>query len=392
MLHLAIKLKILSCLLCFQCLTSIAQETLYNFVQLGDYQVGFTEKLLLDEQYSYNADNYNGKKPYFIQIWHPIKTKKQTYLSVKDFFVFKENAPLKTVQQQLTTQYQNLYIQDYLSENLITGDSNNYGKHSYQNIVELIGNLKTRSIATTTIQPNNFPVIVYHNGSQGHPFENFAMAEYFASRGYIFISASFELQFKNNPFGMLPYERYITEEEEESLKTVTAFAKSLSNSSQLFFIGHSMGAQMGLRTFGRDSTIKGMVSLETSIEFKTDDEKIKELWPEVYQKVITEKVNYPFPILCCAATGNKKPFNFMKNIKTPQIKYLSTKIEFEHNAYLTLFYLRYFLDNTIQQTDKAVIKNRLPLYIKHLKAIHTFIDDIYNNINKPTPQSILITE
>jgi len=387
------KSKIIFYLVFIQCVTINAQDNLYDFVKLGDYQVGFMDTLVLDVKYDYNAYDYKGRKPYFVQIWHPTKKKKKNvYLNVKDFFVFKQNTNLKTVQEQLTTEYKTLFIRDYLTENLITGEANNYGKYSYEEVLDLIGELETRSISDSNIGDSDFPVIIYHNGSQGLPFENFAMAEYFASRGYIFITASFELQFENNPFGMLPYERYITDEEEESLKSITEFAKSLSSSSSIFFVGHSLGAQMGLRTFGQDSTIKGMISLETSIEFKTDYEKIKELWPEVYQKIITEKLNYTFPILFCAATGEKKPFNFLENVKAAQITFASTKTEFEHNAYLSFFYLRYFLSNEVQQTDKAILENRLPLYLKHLDVMYSFIDGILNNLVRTDIESIFIKE
>lgn len=387
------KSKIIFYLVFLQSVMVNAQDNIYDFVTLGDYQVGFTDTLVLDIKFDYNAYDYKGKKPYFVQIWHPTKKKKNNdYLNVKDFFVFKQNAPLKTVQEQLTTEYKTLFIRDYLTENLITGEANNYGKYSHEEVLDLIGELETRSISDSNIGDSDFPVIIYHNGSQGLPFENIAMAEYFASRGYIFVTASFELQFENNPFGMLPYERYITDEEEEGLKAITEFAKSLSNSSSIFFVGHSLGAQMGLRTFGQDSTIKGMISLETSIEFKTDYEKIKELWPEVYQKIIIEKLNYPFPILFCAATGEKKPFNFLENIKAAQITYVSTKTEFEHNAYLSFFYLRYFLGNEVQQTDKSILENRLPIYVKHLDVMYNFIDGILDNENKTDLESILIIE
>ena len=386
------RVKIIVYLVFLQCVTINAQENLYDFVKLGDYQVGFMDTLVLDFKYDYSNYDYKGKKPYFVQIWHPTKKGKKDYLNIKDFFVFKKNADLKNVQEQLTAQYKTLFIRDYLTENLITGEPNNYGKYSYEEVLDLIGGLETRSTYDSNIGNSDFPVIVYHNGSQGHPFENIWMAEYFASRGYIFVAASFELQFENNPFGMLPYERFVTDEEEESLKYIAEFAKSLNNSSSVFFVGHSLGAQMGLRTFGQDSTLKGMISLETSIEFKEDYEKIKELWPEVYQKIITEKVNYPFPILFCAATGEEKPFSFLENVKAPQITYVSTKTEFEHNAYLSLFYLRYFLGNKVQQTDKAILEDRLSLYVKHLDVIHNFIDGILNNGNKTGIESILIKE
>ncbi|MFC0876958.1 hypothetical protein ACE01N_10195 [Saccharicrinis sp. FJH2] len=101
-------------------------------------------------------------------------------------------------------------------------------------------------------------------------------------------------------------------------------------------------------------------------------------------------MSYPFPILFCAATGKEKPFNFLENVKAPQILYASTKTEFEHNAYLSFFYLRYFLGNEVQQTDKEILKNRLSLYVKHLDLMYNFIDGILNNENKNDIESIFI--
>lgn len=171
-----------------------AQESLYDFIKLGDHQVGFMDTLILDEKYDYKAYDYIGQKPYFVQIWHPVKKKnKSDYLKVKDLFVFKQSPDLKTVQEQLTAEYKNLFIRDYLTENLENGKANSYGMYSCEDVLDLIGEIETRSIPDSTIGDSGFPVIVYHNGSQGHPFENFAMAEYFASRGFIFVSASFEL-------------------------------------------------------------------------------------------------------------------------------------------------------------------------------------------------------
>jgi hypothetical protein len=381
------------CLTYLLCTTANAQESLYDFVKLGGYQVGIKDTLIFDKKYNYEAYGYKGKKPYFVKIWHPIKMKDTTrYLKVKELFSFKQDEKLKKIQEQLTAEYKNLFIRDYLTENLKTGNENSYGKYSYENILDLIGELETRSVISPLMNVSDFPVVIYYNGSQGHPFENFGMAEYIASRGFIFIAASFELQFENNPFGMLPYERYVTDEYEESLKAITRFAQSISYSPYIFFVGHSMGAQMGLRTFGQDSTIKGMVSLETSIEFKTDYEKIKEMWPEVYQKIVTENVNYPFPILFCAATGEAKPFNLLEKVKSPQITYVSTTKEFEHNAYLSFFYLRYFLNNSVEQTDKEIIEKRIPLFEKHLDILYNFMLRSMKSENKAGVESILVKE
>lgn len=370
-----------------------AQESMYDYVKLGKHQVGITDTVIFDSRYDYNQFEYNGKKPYFIKIWHPIQKKqKGSYLNIKALFAHKQNENLKRVQDSLGLIYKKHFIRDYLFENLENGSEINYGQYSLENVFDLVGKIDTRSISASITKKSNLPVVIYYNGSQGHPFENFLLAEYFASRGYIFVTASFELQFGNNPFGMLPYERLHSNEYEESLKTITLFAQSLTSSSNIFFIGHSMGAQMGLRTFGQDNTIKGMVSLETSIEFKLDYKQIQEMWPAVYEKIITDKVNYPFPILFCAATGELKPFNFLENVKAPQITYISTVKEFEHNAYLSLFYLRYFLNNSIEQTDKHIIRKRLPIYVKHLETIYSFVDKITKNDNEEKLESILIRE
>lgn len=371
-------------LILIQCSAIHAQDNLYIYVRPGRFQPGYMDTVLLDEKYPYAAKGYSGHKPYFIQIWHPVSKKlKKPLLKVKDLFIYRSTPALKPVSDSLSGIYKSFFISDYLTESLMNGDSIQYGKFTYEEVFELTGNQETSSIPVNAIQPSGFPVIVYHNGSQGHPFENFAMAEYFASRGFIFVTASFELQYGNQSFGMLPYERYITDEEEKSLQTVTAFARQLSQSPFLFFVGHSFGAQMGLRTFGQDSTIKGMVSLETTIEFKKDPEKIKEMWPEVYQKVITEETVYPFPVLFFAATGEKKPFSFLDNVKAPVRWFASTNKDVEHNAYLSLFYLRYFLDPAIPQPDKAILKARLPLYIKQLDLMAVFFDQVMKNSISP---------
>lgn len=385
------KAKIILYLIFLQCVTANAQENIYDFVQTGNYQVGFMDTLVLDDKYSYDELDYSGQKPYFVQIWHPIShEKKKDYLHVRDFFVFQQHNGLQKVQEQLTKTYQTLFIRDYLSENLKTGEENHFGKYSYEEVFDLVGAVETRSIRDQLMGDNEFPVIVYYNGSQGHPFENYLLAEYLASRGFIFVAASFELQFGDSPFGMLPYERYITDEEEESLKTIVQFAKSLTRSPSVFFAGHSLGAQMGLRTFGEDSTIKGMISLETTIEFKTDEEKIKELWPETYQKVINEKVYYPFPVLFCAATGEQKPFHFLENVRAPQLTFASTITAFEHSAYLSLFYTRYFIGDEVPQDDKDILESRLPLYIKHLELIGGFLDGVLNNEPNAEVETIMI--
>jgi hypothetical protein len=379
-----IKSVFLFCLIFLQSSNLKAQETLYDYIKPGDFQVGFLDTLLFDVNCRYEAYDYEGLKPYFIQVWHPIieTTKRQNCLKFSDFFETKYNEDLVNVQIQLKKHLQESFVRDCIEENLISGDANNYGNCSYDDILRLTGEIETISSYEEVIDSSQFPVIIYHHGAQSQSFENFAMAEYFASRGFVFVSANFHLPYENILFGLKPYSKIIKDEEEESLRKIVRFAQSLSNSKSVFFIGHSWGAQMGLRTFDQDTVIKGMISLETTIEFKTDNEKIKEMWPEVFQKVITDNVDYPFPILFCAATGQEKPFDFFYNINARQITFAPTKKDFEHNAYTSAFYLRFFLDNDIVQPDKEIFNSRLQLYVKHLELMNGFINGILKNEKK----------
>ena len=372
-------------LLFLQSFASKAQNTLYDFIKLGDFQVGFKDTILIDKKYQYEAFDYVGMKPHFIQIWYPLteKLKNPNYLKFKDYFEGTKIDKLINIQTKLKNHYQEAVIRDCIEENLTSAEANDFENLTYEDILKMIGETKTRSIIQNDFKPSQSPVIVYHHGAQSYSFENYAMAEYFASRGFIFIAANFHLPFENTIFGLKPFNKIIKDEEEQSLNTILEFAKSLTNSKSVFFIGHSWGAQMGLRTLDKDTIIKAFISLETTIEFKTDQEKIKEMWPEVFQKVITEKAKYPFPILFCAATGQAKPFPFFENINTPSVTFAPTKEEFEHNAYTSSFYLRLFLENNVKQTDKEILQDRLFLYVKHLSLIDDFIDGILKNKYKP---------
>ena len=111
----------------------------------------------------------------------------------------------------------------------------------------------------------NFPVIVYHHGNQGPSDENYLMAEYFASRGYIFVSANFELPFANHSFGYR--EGNIKKPNTSTPKKLIEFAKSISSSEQLFYVGHSYGAQVGFCILHEEGLADAFVSMETTMEF-----------------------------------------------------------------------------------------------------------------------------
>lgn len=360
------------------------QRSFYESVKLENFKVGYADTTIYDQKFRYEAFGYAGMKPYFLQIWHPYRqSKADSLLILDDLLLTNSQAEPQTIQKQLTKNGKEIIIRDFISENFKTGETNDFGQYTVEDVYDAIGKIKTRSSRKNMPAQSNYPVIIYHHGSQSQGAENYAMAEYFASRGFIFIASNFHLPYENSLFGLKPYDKIIRQESEESLKTVLAFVKSISHNPAIFFVGHSWGAQMGFRTFDFDSNIKGFVSLETTIEFKNDSAKIKELWAEVYQKIAVEKVSYPFPILLCASTGKKEVFPFFAQVKAPRLVFAPTNKQFEHNAYLSLFYVRYFLDKKLQQSDEIILKDRLALYVKHLNLMFDFFNSILNQTKEP---------
>ena len=215
-----------------------SKERMYDQIKLGKFGVGVVDTIIYDSNYTYKTNNYDGPRPYFIKIWHPINlNQSEKYLEIKDLFTI--TTPLNGIEDSLATIYKKNFIQDYLSENLVDGEELNFGVYSKHEVFDYIGKIKTRGVYEKIKNNSNFPVIIYYNGSNGHPFENFLLAEYFASRGYLFIAVSFELQFEGMPFGMLPYERYHSGEYENNLILIKQFAKSISNDT-IPFISFSL--------------------------------------------------------------------------------------------------------------------------------------------------------
>ena len=368
------------CLLLNTCF-SVGQSSVYDFVKPGNAQIGVADTIIYDTRFNYHSYGYNGPMPQFVKVWFPLPANiaNPEFLTLADFYKSDSSDTLARVQAELNRCYREAIIRDCLEENLITGTANEFGGHSYADVLNLLGTIKTRCIARRMSEKMNAPVILYHHGAQSSPFENYLMAEYFVSRGYIFIAANFHLPYEQYNFGSRPYGAVQKGEDEAGLLNLLKFAQRVSSNAPVYFIGHSYGAQMGFRTFDDNTAIKGMISLETTIEFKEDTNKIKEMWPEVYQKVIVENAVYPFPVLLCAATGKKEPFTFFKDLKSKSLTFASTKEQFEHNAYTSLFYLRYFLD--IHQPDKEVLLDRLQIYIQHLEMIEKFLGRINSKEN-----------
>lgn len=345
---------------------------------LGNYVVGYCDTVIYDATKPYAQFGYQGPAPLFVQIWHPLNDVPETSaLTYGDLQQRQVPENLKAVWHQLVLHNDTAFVNYNLLETLGTLEPVTYGAHTPFEVLQSIKTIRTASFFSRLSKKRNYPVIVYHHGAQGLSDENCRMAEYFASRGYIFVSANFHLPFANLPLGSLPYEAWeVFLNDQHLAKTVIQFAQGLSKSDALFYVGHSWGAQEGWRFLHEPGWADAFVSLETTLEYHSGDTAfIRELWPQVYQTLVTEQRRLDLPVMLFANTLEDAPFGFFEN-KAARMYHVSERDTFEHGAYTSAYLLRYDLRETYAQSDTLLLKKRLVLYEKHLELMHAFFQAV----------------
>lgn len=354
-----------------------AQQSFYSAIQLGDYGVGYSFDIIYNEKQQYQQHGYSGAAPLFVQIWHPIRAEiKDTYLTHGDFRKRVIHKDLKEVYDTLSHQMDLSFIDYNLTYDIKTGDSIDYTPATYAQVLNVLKSTRTATLLQPHAVKNNFPVIVYHHGAQGLSDENYVMAEYFASRGYIFIAANYHLPFNGLPYG---YTTGAVNPQSFVYRTLE-YARTISSNPNVYFIGHSWGAQMGLLTVAQDGLVQGFVSLETTLEYKTDTNKIKEFWPELFDVIATKQTKYPMPLLFFANTMEDKPFSIFQHAGAKQTYFVSEKEEFTHESYTSSLLMRALYQQQFPQSDSLIMQRQLILYNEHLKLIEAFFGEIESGI------------
>lgn len=361
----------------FISLTFHAQDTFYNYLSMGKNEVGYCDSLLFDSEITYSQYSYSGSSPLFIQIWFPLKkSSNNSYMTWGDFRNRKVPENLRDVYAELSNKLDESAISYNIANDINDDEPIDYGNLTNQDILNQLKQIQTRS-KSSPITNTAYPVIVYHHGSQGLSDENSTMAEFFASHGFIFISSNFHLPYPNMPFGLLPYDLEVkSKHDQSSAKAILQFARTLAKNKPVVFVGHSWGAQEGWCFLHEDNYADAFVSMETTIEFKNDSTRIKELWPFVYDAIKVKRNQFSIPILHFAATDEDKCFEFFKHTTIAQNIQAVIKQPFAHNSYTSLYMMRYFLNQDIVQPDKEILKNQIELYADHLELILAFFDSI----------------
>ncbi len=365
---------------------SISQDSFYKKIELGKYQVGFCDTIIYSDQQSYSQFGYKGPTPFFLQIWHPIKKVNGKIMTFQDYR--KRNVPihLVNVYQTLLTQMDSSFVWYNITEDFVDYDSIDYGNYSYFQVLDTLKQYCTKSYYEKINTNNNFPVIVYHHGAQGLSDENFILAEYFASRGYIVVSSNYHLPCEGKTYGHFSG---IKDEAIHHSKSVTRFARNLTKNKKTFYIGHSWGAQTGITYLHEKGWADAFVSLETTLEF-WDSLKIETTWPQLNKVMKEHKKDYELPMLFVANTQNDEPFSFFEGIANATTFHVSAQEEFGHESYTSGYLLRYLYNDKFPQPDSLELKSQLNLYTRHLKLIETFFN--YVDSNKKIDESEFLND
>jgi len=314
----------------------------------------------------------------FVQLWFPTtKQINNNYLSLGDYRQKNVTEDLDEVYKALCAHMDESIIKYCINYDLLADEPINYGELSYTEILNQLLLMPTRSVRLKPDDLTNFPAIVYHHGAQGISDENHIMAEYFASRGYVFISANYHLPYPNTLYGLLPFDlEKLNKHNQSTAKAVINFAKSVSGNNSTFFVGHSWGAQEGWCALHDSSLVDGFVSMETTIEFKTDSNQIKDMWPYVYDAIKVNKNKLTIPVLLFAATEKDEKFHFFEDASSKEMIHASFKEPFAHNSFTSVYMMRYFLTPKIKQPDSEILLSQIKAYRAHLELTYSFFESI----------------
>lgn len=374
------RITLSSILLVLTFFSSSAQYNLhYNQLDFGRYNVGFHDTVLFQDSLQYSQFNFKGKTPLLVKVWHPVSSAiKGKKLTVKDFQNDNElEGKLANFQDQLNQSFNAYYRSYHLSEDYTHFDEIDYSPATDETVLNSILKTSSRSMELPIAENNDFPVVIYHHGSRGVSYDNYIMAEYLASHGYIVVAGNFNFPYEGKVFGYSENKPFDT----HLVKQIIDYSTTLSTSKSIGFIGHSWGAQIGFSYLPKDKRVKSFVSLETTLEL-WDSYQLSRKWKNLSTLIKTNKGNYNFPVLMFANQGENSPvsFEFFKSLEVESAIFASAKKEFMHDSYANLYSMRLHHNKLYPQLDAEEFKDQIIIYSAHLKFIRLFLNNSLLNI------------
>lgn len=341
-----------------------------NPIELGPLGIGYTDTLITVEQLRYEQFGFSGPAPLFVDIWHPLNADPgQRLLSWRELRHRNHSGAIGRVHDELIQRMDSSLIEYDIRLPFDSNDPIDYGTAGPSAVKDALLDLPTLSCRASIERASRNPVIVYHHGSQGLNDENLWMAEYFASRGYVFLSANFHWPLEQALYGT-PLE---WRPDAASVNALIDFARSLSATDSVFYIGHSWGAQEGWCLLAEPGMVQTFVSLETTLEWKTDTVEIKDKWPDVHEALRSK--SYPMPILMIADTEDGPPFAPFEAVRG-EITQIDPLEAFGHESYTSAYLMRTMVNDRFPQPDSTAMKAQLKTYRAMLELIDAWFASV----------------
>ncbi len=333
------------------------------------HTIGFADTLLFNDSLRYRAFGYDGAAPLFVQAWFPVEdpptTPKLTFQQLRDR---RLEQPLKGVHHELLSRMDSAFIEYDLRYPFGGDEPIDYIPFTEQQVMDRLFTLPTRAHRDPFPDRIDRPVIVYHHGSQGFSDENVRMAENFATWGFVFLSCNFHWPLEGKPYGT-PLE---WQPDRHSIRTMLRFARNMNAGNKVFYIGHSWGAQEGWCTLHEPGLADAFVSLETTMEWKTDTAEVRDKWPDMLEALTTH--SYPMPILLVADSEGEPPFPLFKGVRG-DLRYLDPKQPFGHESYTSAYLMRQALEGRFALPDRDRLHEQAALYEALLAELLAFLQE-----------------
>lgn len=334
--------------------------------------------MLFNERQHFAAFGYDGPAPLFVQLWFPLTEAPQTPpLSLAQLRQRSIEGPLRRVHDELLLRADSAFIEYDLRYTFGEEAPINYTPFTEQQVKDSLFALSTHAHRAALPEHIDRPLIVYHHGSQGFSDENVRMAEHFAANGFVFLSCNFHWPLEHALYGT----PLVWEPDTGSIRTVLRYAMQLANGNKVFYIGHSWGAQEGWCTLHEPGLVDAFVSLETTIEQKTDTAEVRDKWPDVLDAITMH--SYPMPILMVADTDGEPPYPMFKGVRA-DIRYLDPKRSFGHESYTSAYLKRLEGEGRFAVPDAETMREQEAIYHALLQEMLAFLEEQANmKVHRP---------
>lgn len=346
------------------CAVLFGQET--NTVPIA---IGHADTVLFSDGLHYTGYGYDGPAPLFLQAWLPVERSALcSAITFRELRERKLDGPLRRVYDELCLRMDSMFVEYDLRYPFDGDEPIDYTPYTAWQVKDSLFALPTHAQRASMPQGMHAPVIVYHHGAQGMSDENTWMAEWFAEHGFIFISCNWHWPLEGAMYGT----PIVWEPDQHSIHQVLHVARQLANGNRVFYIGHSWGAQEGWCTLHEPGLVDAFISLETTMEWKTDTAEVRDKWPHVLDAITSNR--YPMPILMVADTDGEPPFPMFRGVQG-DVRYLDPKEPFGHESYTSAFLLRRAGDGRFNVPDAEAMDQQFDLHAAMLQELLAFLQE-----------------